>query len=49
MPNNRILLVLLKPIKYIRRKLIESVKKMCNLEIGGYRFYDGSGNNICKT
>jgi hypothetical protein len=32
-----------------KRKLLEVVKKMCNLEIGGYRFYDGSGTHYMQN
>ena len=28
-----------------KKKLIEAVKKMSNMEIGGYKFYDGSGTS----
>ena len=48
MPNNY-LFKNFKANKVYKQKLIESVKKMCNLEIGGYRFYDGSGNHYMQN
>ena len=35
--------------KSYKIKLIKAVKKMCNMEIGGDKFYDGSALTICKT
>jgi len=35
--------------KSYKRKLIETVKKMSNMEIGGYRFYDGSGTHYMQN
>ena len=32
-----------------KRKLLEVVKKMCNLEIGGHKFYDGSGTHYMQN
>ena len=32
-----------------KRKLIEAVKKMSNMEIGGYKFYDGSGTHYMQN
>ena len=32
-----------------KKKLIEAVKKMSNMEIGGYKFYDGSGTHYMQN
>ena len=32
-----------------KNKLVETVKKMTNLEIGGYRLYDGVGNHYMQN
>ena len=47
--SNNYLFKNFKSNKIYKRKLIESVKKMCNLEIGGCRFYDGSGNHYIQN
>ncbi len=35
--------------KSYKLKLIKAVKKMCNMEIGGDRFYDGSGTHYMQN
>lgn len=47
--SNNYLFKNFKANKIYKQKLIESVKKMCNLEIGGYRFYDGSGTHYMQN
>ena len=35
--------------KSYKIKLIKAVKKMCNMEIGGDKFYDGSGTHYMQN
>ena len=35
--------------KIYKKNLIELVRKMSNLEIGGYRLYDGSGTHYMQN
>lgn len=48
MPNNYIFKNF-KNNKAYKLQLLEVVKKMCNMEIGGYKFYDGSGTHYMQN